>query len=460
MFNCIKKNNNLFSLINTVKRNPRSIHSTFVGRRLYSGTNEQTKYVSTKTLAIIGLTTITGYGIYWYFYPHNNYPRSVSKPLRNALWQERKFGDFETSIRFYMDALEECKKLRMNKLSNEYTGIEIKMAEMYEKLNNLSKANEIYLTILNRIYTTLTTDSNSEHDNDNTIEQSMRDDLIKKDLSLVNKLISNQNLQNSKSMAIYNQQLDIIEAHLNLAENEIYKRNPDLQKIMKNNGDPSLLVKSNVLPSKGNYNERDLQMSINQTRLKQFSQILSTFKEEYFVIRDLYTEIFLNKGNINQAVDSKLVTIGWMVLANMPLGQILLSQANLGSLLYMKAEKIEAHILHLKSDSPEETQLISEMERNRSFIINMATRYYESVINNARTSNKETKSTQPIDGNISQAVCLSVYGLGVINLHEGRIAEAKRLLAESTNLSKSIGFEELYQESVSEYTKLKKLLEA
>lgn len=458
MFSCIKNNNILFSSVNIPKRYPRCMYFSFVSRRMYSSASEQTKYISKRTLTIVGLTTITGYGIYWYFYPHNNYPRSVSKPLRNALWQERKFKDFETSIRFYMDALEECKRLEMNKLSNEYTGVEIKMAEMYEKLNNLSKANEIYLIILNRIYNTLSADSNAGQHNDNTIEQSIRENLIKKDLSILNKIISNQNLQNIKSNAIYNQQLDVIETHLKLAENEVCRKNPDLQKIMQNDGDPSLLVKGNIFSNKSNESERDLQISINQSRLKQFSHVLSTFKEEYFVIRDLYTETFLKKGNINQTVESKLVTIGWMVLTNMSQEQILLSQANLGSLLYMKAENIEAHILHMKEKCPEKTQLISEMERNRLFTINMATRYYENVIYNAK-SGKDINSTQSMDGTISQAICLSIYGLGIINLHENRIPKAKRLLEESINLSKGIGFKELYKESMLEYTKLKKLLE-
>ena len=399
-----------------------------------------------KKISIIILTTIIGYGIYWYFYPHNNYPRSVSHPLRNALWQERKFKDFKTSIRFYIDALEECNKLGMNKTADEYTGIEIKMAEMYEKLNNLAKANEIYLTILNRLYNVLTTKTNTEYSINNTYEQSKWDALIKKDLSLVNKIVTNQNLQNLKSVSIFSQQLDLIETHLSLAESEIYKRNPDLQNIMKNNGDPSLLAKSNISSTKVNEDKKDLQMSINQKRLKHFSQILSTFKEEYIVIRDLYTETFLNKNNIEQAVETKMVTIGWMVLTNMPPGQILLSQANLGSLLYMKAEKIEASILQMKSGTAENYQLINEMEKSRLFIINMATTYFENVIHNAKSALKDSSSTQSLNETILQAICLSIHGLGVINLHEGKIPEARRFLTKSINLSKEIGFENLYKE--------------
>ena len=95
-------------------------------------------------------------------------------------------------------------------------------------------------------------------------------------------------------------------------------------------------------------------MTINQKRLKHCSQILSTFKEDYIVIWDLYTETFLNKNNIEQVVEYKIVIIGWMVLTNMPpSGQILLSQANLGSLLYMKTEKIESTILQIKSGTLE-----------------------------------------------------------------------------------------------------------
>ena len=71
----------------------------------------------------------------------------------------------------------------MNKTDVEYTGVKIKKAEMFEKLNNLSKANEIYLTILNRLYNVLTTEANTEYSINNTYEQSKWDVLIKKGLT-------------------------------------------------------------------------------------------------------------------------------------------------------------------------------------------------------------------------------------------------------------------------------------
>ena len=182
MFRCIKKNITILSLFNTFKRNPKWIYSVYLNKGKSTSTNVHTKYMKREKISIIVLTTIIGQGIYWYFYPHNNYPRSVSQPLRNVLWQERKFKDFKTNIWFYIDDLEECNKLEMNKTDDEYTGVKIKMAEMFEKLNNLSKANEIHLTILNRLYNVLTTEANTEYSINNTYEQSKWDVLIKKGL--------------------------------------------------------------------------------------------------------------------------------------------------------------------------------------------------------------------------------------------------------------------------------------
>lgn len=430
----------LFGKNRALTRSSKNIYGnchSLLGRRMYT-TGPPLRYINKQTLAVVGLFSITGYGLYWLYYPHNNYPRSVSKPLRNALWQERKFQDIKTSIRFYIDAINECKRLQMNELSDEYTGIEIKMAEMYEKLNDIDKANELYSNIVNRIV--------GELKENVTLNQSIRDNLLKKDLSLVHKMITNQTSKQADN-TIINRQLDLIEFHLALVENEIYKKNPDLQQSMAQTTKDVPFVDLNQRGSNTQI------VSVEPGKLKQFSKLFTTFKEEYFVVRDLYTEMFLYKNNIEQAVESKMVTIGWMVLANMSRGQILLSQANLGSLLYMKAENIEANILKNKSQN-DSIGVTNELEKNRLFLLNMATKYFETVIGNAGDGNRTNLKDGTIEMTTLEAIGLSMHGLGVINLHQGNLPKAQHFLKEALHLSKDIGFRQLYEESLLELEKL------
>lgn len=435
MFKAFGKNRALPKSSNTLF----GIYCAPLGRRVYT-TGPTSRYISKQTLALVGLISVTGYGLYWLYYPHNNYPRSVSKPLRNALWQERKFQDIKTSIRFYIDAINECKRLQMNELSDDYTGIEIKMAEMYEKLNDIDKANEVYLSIVYRIVNALKDES--------ITNQSIRDNLLKRDLSLVNKIATNQTSTQTDNTVI-NHQLDLIEFHLALVENEIYKRSPELQQSMVKNAKEVPFVDVNQKSSNTQI------VSVEPEKLKQFSKLFTTFKEEYFVLRELYTDMFLSKNNIEQAVESKMVTIGWMVLANMSRGQILLSQANLGSLLYMKAENIEANIIRNKSQNGS-IDVTNELEKNRQFLLNMATKYYETVIDNAGDGNPIRLEDKTIEMTTLEATGLSMHGLGVINLHQGNLMKAKHFLDEALHLSQEIGFRQLYEESLFELEKLQK----
>ena len=88
----------------------------------------------------------------------------------------------------------------------------------------------------------------------------------------------------------------------------------------------------------------------------------------------------------------------------------------------------------------------------------MATRDFKNVIHNIKSGLKDSSSTRSVNETILQVICLSIHGLGVINLPEGKIPQTRQFLTESINLSKENGFENLYKESVLEFTKLKKLV--
>ncbi|CCF57944.1 hypothetical protein KAFR_0D02960 [Kazachstania africana CBS 2517] len=274
--------------------------------------------VSASTIAIMG------YGTWWYYYPHHKFPKTVANSLRYALWEEEKTKDFKKSLSFFVVALNECNKLNMDTLSDEYTGIEIKIAEMYEKLNLDQQAQDIYLSILEKLQGGIKSCTN--------ITEKGR--LLNKDLSILVKLCQKPNFISVNTKAAY------LQYHINLAQDEIFESCSDLRTLMENTELPNI-----VASDKGS--------NLNKTipNLSKYKAAIHPFKESFFVARDLLTEAYLNSNNTDRAIQSKMITIGWMILAGMPVGQVLLSQTNLASLLYMKSEDIEAELYKRRKDN-------------------------------------------------------------------------------------------------------------
>ena len=97
-----------------------------------NGTNGKKSTVLRNVLMIVilGLTAVI------VIQPYNPFPSPVAKELRKALWAERK-QDYLKSIGHYINALSiyDQGEIKADKLSDEYTGIELKIMEMYLNLN-------------------------------------------------------------------------------------------------------------------------------------------------------------------------------------------------------------------------------------------------------------------------------------------------------------------------------------
>ena len=91
------------------------------------------------------LASLTAFA-YYMWWPKHTFPPSVAKILRKGLWAESDKGekDYQLALKHYLEALEECRELRMDRLSDEYTGIQLKVGEMYERLGMLDDAAFVY----------------------------------------------------------------------------------------------------------------------------------------------------------------------------------------------------------------------------------------------------------------------------------------------------------------------------
>lgn len=407
----------------------------------------------------LGVAGFISFGLWWFYYPHHNFPRSVAKSLRKALWEEsdKKNFNYQGALKHYIEALEQCDKVGMDPISDEYTGIQLKIAETYEKLNFVKEANQIYWELAYKYFKTLNTPGKVPEDS--------RPHLVQKDLRvLIKALEQNQDLMYGKKVLL---------SHLLLAQEEILSRSPELKKYFdtrkqdvvksdRDGGHDVVIIKQKFVPD-------DILKSIKMDEeghmvldLQKNSSAWEPFKEEFFTARDLYTAYCLSTKDILAALGCKMTTVTWMVMADMPPGQILLSQANLGSLLYLQTEQFEAQLFKLEQEVPHDkdenyNQIVSQLTKQREFCLNLASNCYQSVISFGKKNKKlRFQPKDLIDPSASQAVALSTYGLGVINLHRGNYPKAERLLKDSLSLAQDTDFQELVSTSEVELEKVEK----
>ena len=149
-------------------------------------------------------------------------------------------------------------------------------------------------------------------------------------------------------------------------------------------------------------------------------------------------------------------------MADMAPGQILLSQANLGSLLYLQTEQAEGQLfalnqLPIESRDENYDETFSQLTKQQEICLDLADKCYQSVVNFGKRNYKlRFQANDMLDPSASQAIALSTYGMGVINLHRGNYLKAERLLNDSLSLARETDFQELVNTSEVELEKVAK----
>ncbi|ODV60336.1 Mgr3p ASCRUDRAFT_21994, partial [Ascoidea rubescens DSM 1968] len=369
---------------------------------------------------VIGLAalSLTGYGLYYYYWPHHTFPTSVAKLLRKGLWAEsnKENNNYAGALQFYIRALEECNNLEIDKLSDEYTGVQLKIAEMLEKLNLLEEAKNIYQELADLYLSTLLSEK---------IPIETRPHIIQKDLRIVIKLV---HLSESDPTYCSN----LLLTHCIKAQEEVARRGGSLAS-----------NDSIVHPSPKNH---DLFISYPVN-----SQAWFPFRDEFFIARDLYISTCLRLGEHLLAIRSQITTLQWMVMADCDFPDIIMCQFNLGSLLYLQAEEYESRELNAKKNNNEKDIQLFKEEKDEC--LKSATFCYESILEAVKSFPPVISRDHP---QIVEALALTTYSLGVINLHTGNLEKAKELLRRSRLRAKGINNEELVAEAEAELKKLEK----
>jgi len=282
------------------------------------------------------------------WWPKHTFPSSVAKILRKGLWAESDRGehDYQLALKYYLEALEHCKEIGMDPLCDEYTGVQLKIGEMFERLGMMSDAAFVYNEIATLYLSVLTAKPIDSKDSIRLISRDLRRHLIQKDLRIAIKLVE----LNKNNPALCKA---ILVTHLIIAQDEVNKLGGSAGKlnlVTKLNPDE----KDKQEPNKFTATLDNDSILINDESGKEIASIKKTpevwepFTDEFFNAMDLLSAICISTGDLAMASKVKIAMTESMLLADVEHGKMLLSQCNLGSLLYMQAEELEAQEIAMK----------------------------------------------------------------------------------------------------------------
>lgn len=430
---------------------------------------------------------------YYMWWPKHTFPPSVAKILRKGLWAESDKGemDYQLALKFYMEALEECDSVGVDLLSDEYTGVQLKIGEMYERLGMTAEAAFVYNEIASLYLSVLMAPARSK-EAARIRGMQHRAHLIQKDLRIALKLVelNRENPLLSKAILITHLLVaqDEIDRKLGVAKNSSSLLSPDSLLSSKTDEKLKLLEKYNVSEDvKNTVRESEDDIVVIETN----PEAWEPFAEEYFNAMDLLSAICIAVGDIQAAGSIRVSMTSKMLIAGVAPDKLLLSQCNTASLLYFQAEQLQAEeqkmrkkfselagvdydkvkAIHdplqgVKIDSADAEDIknkiaeaVSDAEKkayedviaNKNKMIDMVIATYESVINGSKRLPQDVVRESVA---INETVALATYGLGVVNLHLLKYERAERLLREARVRSKSCGYDALIEEIERELLKL------
>jgi len=400
-----------------------------------------------------GLTILGAYG-YWKWLTFHKFPPTVAALLKEGLWATingagyRK-PDYRKALAKYIEALQEADRLQMEPWSDEYTGIQIVIADLYERLHLSSEAAAMYAEIGNTYLMAL---------NRNKIAPKDRDRIITRDLRVV--LLAG--LLMSTDESTFRAAVGLMGPHLIMATREAAKKSEELDFLLHQQPvfDTGYLrdIRTRQLPS-------DV-----------LEGAWGSYKNEIIAMREMMTGIAAASGEYMQALTIKLKTTQIMLTSGFNPGECLLSAANIASLMYLES-------VSLRFTRPQQGEQNSEQPENPEEALEKATRNQSLVPTVTVPSEKPRKIVQPnsetflklsndvyteiiktvksLDQRraefVPEAYVMALYGQGVIATSKGDWGLAADRLEEARLRAKGSQLEYLIQTAEDEVSKVKKM---
>lgn len=381
-----------------------------------------------KVLVLSSLVAMAAVYGYWKYITFHNFPPEVAEKLRQGLYAEGSAGgfDYKTALFHYLEALEEADKVGLHALSDEYTGLQLKIAEMYEKLDMKNEASMVYKE-LGIAYITALTD-------DNVIPVELRPHIIQRDLRVALKIAYLESATNPEMAKIG------LMVHFRLAQDEVAKKSPELAKMINGSNQ-----KRNI----------NIPLSLNGEVNNDYADAWKPFRDELFNARDMFVALCIATGDIGLAIQTKLTSTEWMAVSGYDASETLMSFYNAGAIFYLQAEELEVRDHQKKPTISADGQIKSAADLAQ-ISMGQASACFSAVLSLI----KKLPSRLRRDSDIDDVQALATYGLGVIALHKGNLDKASDLLRESRLRAKGCGYTDLAKNADIELEKLDKALKA
>lgn len=486
-------------------------------RSTWQNIKDKRKYFYGVVLLFAGLYT------FWTYKTYHRYPPAVAEKLRLALFAEVK-EDYETALKYFLEALHEADKIRgieastvagdddhvfprsvgntlgvpgtpayesaskfagegppkglkfyipandIYYLSDEYTGLLLKIAEMYENVGLPGDALLVYRELCQSYLYALQSD---------LVHESQRLDIVRRDL-LTAFSIANLNstmTPNATRLGLF--------SHLTTAQKELARAHPELKELFDEenlqifaipglSNDPNRPTTA-ILPARSNSSDQpspvrrlsvDIVLDPSDTNAaikarNDAAKLWEPIRDELFTMRQLFSKLCIVDKQIGLAVETTLNTTKWMVAAGFPLDAILTSFYAAGSYLYIQTEEFE--LSRWKTEYDEKVKngeikddgnslnLREQMKRDLKspfFPPPLPGSVARESLDNATTiftvilqTIKELPGKLRRSEVIAEVQALSTYSLGVIALHDGELDKAEELLREARLRARGCGYE-------------------
>lgn len=384
----------------------------------------------------------------WLAYPRHTFSPEVATTLRKALKAESEsFGgqNLPEAVKYYVEALVEAEAQGLSPLTDEYTGIQLKLAEIYELMENQGAANDVYMDICKTYMDALV---------NNKVSAEARPHCIHKALRVALKLTHHSKEQNWPSVA------PNLEKVIDVAQSEVVSRCPKASDLM-------------MVADVGAVDWKKHKAEMHKARAVAASMRASgdfdmwmPFKDELIAAREMLTTIKLAVAKTDEALCDKETTILIMRASGCPPPSILLTTANLASMLYQKAERAE-ELAYLttqnKFDKETMAELVpdaggpisaDEIKHRSTLILKQSEKLYQQLLKSVIPAmDPEERRTRDVEE--AQALC--TYGLGVISIKTGELDKASGLLRETRARAMESGFDDMVLAADGELTKVDKL---
>lgn len=376
---------------------------------------------------IIFTAMIVSYGSFKYYTRHN-FPPQVASKLKEGLRAEmdgfsQGKKNYQLALEKYLEALQIADELEMDHISDEYTGVQIKICEMYEKLGMGEEARMMYRELGISLVQALSA---------NEVPSVLRPHLIQRDLRVALKTAMSDSAHdpNFARMGLL--------IHCKLAQNEIASKSEELKQLIESESNKTRG------PLKLNLNPEEHKSEKNKERIEAWQP----FRDELFSARDMYVALCLAAGDVGHALQTKLATTEWMTKAGCDIGQILMSFYNVGSIFYIHAEEMEVRELNAENDGDKERS-----NRIAKDALKQSSSCFKIIL---EVVQKLPSRTRHDDEEVSEVQAMSIYGLGVIALHQGDLETASERLREARLRAKSNELEDLMKSAELELEKVEK----